>query len=591
MSFTCTRHQDSIPCHTSPDYFYLNKRNGDPKAFFLTEEDIKPNSNGGGGSGNSNSLQSLYSNSNLPDSFPSTQSLSTSNRAAVSTPTTNAAISLRPTSSSSNAYSSSPSIISTNHRPNGVISMLSSKSGLEQPESSYGLQPSNGRLSSENYNNGNEGSGSPIRIIRGGDSGNGGGSSSYSKLVDPYDISSKYSNIKPGVKYSMKAIKSKYEPSSTSSSSPKKVSNFFDLPSPQQKQTSSGYIEDLHRTGNSYSGSGKYQTETPYYQQTSKSNSAESKYRPLNGYMGYQPGTTSSNNNNNNNGPSMIDQLLAKYGASKSEVSTAAATTTSSNKAVTDDYLIGYHRATAIESPPHKSNQHYSKRTPTPTPTLASTSAFTPASFSKMYMENVQKAAKYIGAPVSTNEIHGKTELSSQFYHSYPPKSTSSNLLVDRQSKSYTAVPFPASGSRAKSSSKYDSMSSHYPTSSSSSSPHQLINSNQYVVPSSIRIIEPADSHRGGGNNGKASSHSTSQHLTPLSSIDSGSQEQLNSEMPVKMSFVSKGDGDSSMADFGNLRVVKQVKGKNLLIDPSLENDPARDNIIAQVLEMLNKYN
>ncbi|OTF69363.1 hypothetical protein BLA29_012761 [Euroglyphus maynei] len=48
----------------------------------------------------------------------------------------------------------------------------------------------------------------------------------------------------------------------------------------------------------------------------------------------------------------------------------------------------------------------------------------------------------------------------------------------------------------------------------------------------------------------------------------------------------------SSFVDYGtNYKVVKQIKGKNLLIDPSLENDPERDNIIAQVLEMLSKYN
>ncbi|XP_017463638.1 PREDICTED: uncharacterized serine-rich protein C215.13-like, partial [Rhagoletis zephyria] len=214
MSFTCTRHQDSIPCDSSPNYFYLNKRNGDPKAFFLTEEDIvKPgasNNNGHstrneGSSSNSRSLQSLYSNSNhLPETASHSLS-SSSSRAAISAPPT--AISLRPTSS--NAYSatssSSSSSLSANHRPS--ISLISSKSLAEQEES-YGLRP--GRLMGGDYNeNDHSGGGNSLITITGGNSGSS-SSSSYGK-VDPYDISSKYSNIKPGVKYSMKAIKSKYE--------------------------------------------------------------------------------------------------------------------------------------------------------------------------------------------------------------------------------------------------------------------------------------------------------------------------------------------------------------------------------------------
>ena len=62
---------------------------------------------------------------------------------------------------------------------------------------------------------------------------------------------------------------------------------------------------------------------------------------------------------------------------------------------------------------------------------------------------------------------------------------------------------------------------------------------------------------------------------------------------PVKMTFVNRAElSKKPYEQFGdNVRVVKQVKGKSLLIDPTLENDPARDSIIAQVLEMLNKYN
>ncbi|UXI15560.1 hypothetical protein NH340_JMT01503 [Sarcoptes scabiei] len=90
-------------------------------------------------------------------------------------------------------------------------------------------------------------------------------------------------------------------------------------------------------------------------------------------------------------------------------------------------------------------------------------------------------------------------------------------------------------------------------------------------------------------------------------------QQSSLTSLPVKISFVNNGRTNSNndanhhvidnhqknsnnprqFVDYlgSNYKVVKQVKGKNLLIDPSLEKDPARDNIIAQVLEMLNKYN
>src|SRR5690606_29913193 len=121
------------------------------------------------------------------------------------------------------------------------------------------------------------------------------------------------------------------------------------------------------------------------------------------------------------------------------------------------------------------------------------------------------------------------------------------------------------------------------------------IKTNQYVVPSSIRIIEP----EGGAPVGKSSSGQYQQPQRQPERISSPAREPAQQPEPVarppmKMAFVSEdsmGPDGESVADYGNFKVVKQVKGKSLLIDPSLENDPARDNIIAQVLEMLNKYN
>ncbi len=41
MTFTCTRIEESIPCDLSPDFYYLNKRIGQPNTQFLSEEEIE----------------------------------------------------------------------------------------------------------------------------------------------------------------------------------------------------------------------------------------------------------------------------------------------------------------------------------------------------------------------------------------------------------------------------------------------------------------------------------------------------------------------------------------------------------------------
>ncbi len=41
LSLTCNHVEDSIPCESSPDFYYLNNRIGDPEANIHYDEDIE----------------------------------------------------------------------------------------------------------------------------------------------------------------------------------------------------------------------------------------------------------------------------------------------------------------------------------------------------------------------------------------------------------------------------------------------------------------------------------------------------------------------------------------------------------------------
>lgn len=473
MSFTCTRAQDSIPCDSSPNYFYLNKRNGDPKAYFLTDDDIvKPTDNS----------KFAYQNTNLQSFTP----------ANIIRPV----LALGPSSS----YGTSTPVAS-NQRP---VKVRKSYEPTERT-SFYNYEPSDKRVHDYDRNS--------LSI---------GSSSSYSsKAVEPSEGSYKYggqSKIKPGVKYSKKlAGKSRYEP----------MKKTFRLDLPQ-----SSYVEDIRPEGN--------------YLSRSETNSGISNVQFQSIVGNYKPKSSSSK----------IDQLLANYG-----------TATDANSEDT----FGYHRA-AIESPKFVtvSSAAQPKR-----------STFTPAAFSKMYMES-QKSKFNTEVDSSSSSSQAMSSPSNDLLDNRPSRTNyypKLQKMEDSQARSpsYSAAPYtPQKAPRSHSSerpAKGDALAVSKYDSHPYEDTHSLIKSSQYIVPSSIRIID------GSIRNGK--------DVVPLSA-----DSAPNEDGPVKMSFVSKRtNGERPMSDFGNVRVVKQVKGKNLLIDPSLENDPARDNIIAQVLEMLNKYN
>lgn len=191
---------------------------------------------------------------------------------------------------------------------------------------------------------------------------------------------------------------------------------------------------------------------------------------------------------------------------------------------------------------------------------------FTPATFSQMYMEN-QKASKYgqmrpSHMAFNNNSYETIMRPKKQQHHIRDNELNNKMALYSEVS----SKPFPKFPSKYYDTSKY-----------------QEIKSDHYTVPNTIRIVEP--------NENVATSNDKAKNLR-YATLSEESEPQPAE--PVKMGFMDKNgnnEAPENVRDFQNYKVVKQVKGKNLLIDPSLENDPARDNIIAQVLEMLSKYN
>ena len=442
MSFTCTRYQDSIPCEASPNYFYLNKRNGDPKAYFLTEEDIiKPTNIPKHPSSISNVLPP--SETNNPVMF----------RAQL-VPRTPAA--------------------SRDHSRSNTL--------VEQPmESTTSFGPSDNEYESN-------------LLLE--------DKTYHPKASPPYQMNVKHSSkqFKSGVRYN----KSRYEPV--------KKALGYDL-----SQTNRRSVSDLK--------SGSHMNNNDYH----ITNKAQ--YRSL--VSNYRPSTSTK-----------IDQILSNFDSIDNN---------KNSYSYSSDMKPKLSKPISIISP--------NKNTP-----------FTPAAFSRMYMEN-QKTSKYtqdltnlISPTLSSVHDYGKN---TEVTDSYFPR----QKLLESQLKRpiYYSFTKPIANSAKETRipiAKYE------PTEKSTNINLNLIKSNQFVVPTSVRVIESDRANKG----------QTEIH-------EPGS---TNSNEPVKISFINNYDKHQSSVgnDFGgDLRVVKQVKGKNLLIDPSLENDPARDNIIAQVLEMLNKYN
>ena len=569
MSFTCTRYQDSIPCETSSNYFYLNKRNGDPKAYFLTDEDIvKPITNG-----QTQNQQHQPTQSNQYQ--PSRHSLSNYNFSTFTQP-------ININNNINNNNNNQRSTISID-RPSSI-----------QPrtiESTYQQQPQ--RTSTTPLVNSNT---SPIRIIH--KSIEHQPVHNYGSLMDelddnsiinnrrptynrkasaPYEFTSKYGStnsnsnqIKPGVRYSVgsSSISSsintnanKYETMKKSYDFDSAVSpTYVEQPEPEYKPSSS-----IHSTVN---------RNEPQYRSLLQSNFN----KPSSSKMDHMINS--------------YDVAIDEHGKDSLNFPRPQQTTSSPLQSIERNPIK------IIQSP-----QQLKKK------------PFTPAAFSKLYVES-QKSSKYspqtqllynnrntvidnsynhqhvrtTAKPFEHNTFHGTQSKPATTMYSTTYTSSGDHQLPTSNEKD-DLLPFP----------KYNSM---LPTDGN------VIKSNQYMIPSSIRIIEPNEPARKEQQHQQQSSSQPSSNNKrfpePYSlnnrnveppSITRQHSSADRQELPVKMSFVNKnsnGDknqGSQIAGNFGNLRVIKQVKGKSLLIDPSLENDPARDNIIAQVLEMLNKYN
>ncbi|KAH7639955.1 hypothetical protein HUG17_3988 [Dermatophagoides farinae] len=252
-------------------------------------------------------------------------------------------------------------------------------------------------------------------------------------------------------------------------------------------------------------------------------------------------------------------EIMKKYSSPKNAVDTST----------TDRPLIDYGNISPTPISAHK----------------GSSSTFTPATFSQLYIEN-QKASKLEPIPASyVRLVEQRQQQMQQQQQRNKPTTLKAFNHINEQLISLAQ---------------------------NNNGHSTQISPNHYVtVASPIRIIEPTReiSRSLINSNGKDQTLSSSTTI-----IDDNVDN--NQQQPVKISFVndnnnSKGnlknhrllsstianeqnnEQNTKMADYGttNYKVVKQIKGKNLLIDPSLENDPERDSIIAQVLEMLNKYN
>src|SRR5699024_10883844 len=141
-------------------------------------------------------------------------------------------------------------------------------------------------------------------------------------------------------------------------------------------------------------------------------------------------------------------------------------------------------------------------------------------SFSKMYVEN-QKAAKYIGGSVKSAPQRNVIQIDNRdrqtLYYQAPKQQKMAGSQRQPKTASYTAVPFPTSRPSLPSLSKEHLTSRSVSKYDSDPLDESLIKSNQYVVPSSIQIIEPENN-----SNSKLS-------------LSSDSEPSRSSE-PVKMS-------------------------------------------------------
>lgn len=531
MSFTCTRQEDSIPCQASAKYFYLNKRNGDPKAYFLTDDDITSSPATGRPAGA------------LPTS-------TTSFRAPPTTPVAFSTTTYSPIDSLSGGeryFTPIDSNDEDNHHHHGHrlqqaepsskfsasrLHLSNKKAAVFHRDDQPAYNPHQHHGSSHNDNTyleeSNDDPINPIRIIK---------PEQLKPLPPP--------------------------PPALPSIEPKSAPKYFDSLEEDKKFAKSSFYSkafeakpsvDLRdnvfmsnlKSGVKYSPKAKY--EPVDNNRLVGYSSVHSQVNADDKYSSFPMTTTTTTNNRPNTRPqykSIFDEAPARGGGDKQVYK----------------FPTTYYRSDKAK---------------------AKKSDLTPASFSKLYMDSM---AKYQGrsafaAPTSKVDKPAKS-LGSSFLYSPPREYTPSHRKMSPKPEQ-PEVPVYSN------------------------------NPNRYVVPSSVRIIE-----QGGFrpmNNAPAPPTSTQTLSAPLvkpaSILSTNGNGKISSMVdsppenePVRISFfankadhpttgtANEGGGDNVVSNYGDVRYVKQVKGKSLLIDPSLEKDPARDNILAQVIEMLNKYN
>lgn len=512
MSFTCTRYDDSIPCEASPNYFYLNKRNGDPKAYFLTDEDI------------SSSPKQPFTG----DSFYNVPHYDAEDIDEKDQYNGDFKEDYKFNNNEIIKDDSNATIMDTDKRSALINSVFNN------------YDPVDANINMGDIYDVNNIANSKSNIIR-------------EQSRAPYEFSPKISNYNnPSSTQSVVKFPGKYEPAT-------KVNTYVPL--------NSHYVEE-NKIKSNFSNNDKFSF------------------------------TGSSNKENYN---SNIPSIPEKYFNHREPLKSG---------------YLGYSEAESLVNLE-------------PTPATPKKTTFTPALFSQLYMENQQKAkqrqqqqrqqqqlmenpfAKYF-KPTTT--IKAFDHLKQEMIPIHNKSSGYTESLLSRNNNNNIGDSSPLT--------KYDQYSNRF---------QPVANNNQYVVPSAIRIIPPPNNNNKNHNNNninqnnKINLNGENNHRTmekefrmPLN----GNEEGMHPNQPVKISFMNHNrnsnqnhlqqshhhhhrpnnhamamgnENESQTKKFinygNNYKVVKQVKGKNLLIDPSLENDPARDNIIAQVLEMLSKYN
>lgn len=470
MSFTCTRYEDSIPCESSPNYFYLNKRNGDPKAYFLTDEDI----------------------------------VKTSSSAPKNSFLLNNLIEHRPVFTAKESYEPKLSSSSNKDVRLGVAS-----SHKPTTPTNY-VQHTPVHFEKDDYTSLNS-------LV---------GSFHHQKnsASAPYEkYFSNNNNKQPGVRYT---------------SQPQRISA-FEMPPPS--------FESKADFGGFSGGDGVSRSASAIPQ---KYQSMMRAHEPIN---------------------SKIDQMF-----------------------INNDHALDEPKS--VYSFTEQPIRH------TPKPPLKK-STFTPAAFSKMYIEN--QKAKYHSNPLAAYRQSGILPKNNSYESMIKPDKSHHSVRSNGATATASAIE-----NKVPLYSEVSNSMFRLPPSKYDDSNYDEIKSSKYVVPSSIRIIEPNENLPSGTEATEAPlTNSVTASLLPRMAGPPPTEEIESSHgqpnEPVRMYFNTKPNGRSSVrtgpqqppqtenlvGNYQNFKVVKQVKGKNLLIDPSLENDPARDNIIAQVLEMLSKYN